>query len=175
MRASLRIARGLDYYTGSVYETTIPGFESLGSICSGGRYDTLATKGRRTYPGVGLSVGVSRLVALILSEGLLEPSRPTPSCVFVVVPSEDQRLASEAIARRLRGRGIPCELSAKSGKLRAQLESADKRGVPYVWLPGREGDADQVKDLRDGSQVAADVNSWMPPKEDQYVRVAPRH
>ncbi len=175
VKASLRIARGLDYYTGSVYETTIPGFESLGSICSGGRYDTLATKGRRTYPGVGLSVGVSRLVALILSEGLLEPSRPTPSCVFVVVPSEDQRLASEAIARRLRGRGIPCELSAKSGKLRAQLESADKRGVPYVWLPGREGDADQVKDLRDGSQVAADVNSWMPPKEDQYVRVAPRH
>ncbi len=173
VRASLRIARGLDYYTGSVYETTIPGFESLGSICSGGRYDTLATKGRRTYPGVGLSVGVSRLVELILSERLLVASRPTPSCVFVVVPSEEQRFGSEGVARKLRSRGIPCELSAKSGKLRAQLDAANKRGVPYVWLPGREGGEDQVKDLRDGTQVAADADTWMPPEGDLQVRVTP--
>lgn len=170
VKAALRIARGLDYYTGSVYETTIPGYESLGSICSGGRYDNLATKGRRTYPGVGLSVGVSRLVSLILSEGLLEASRPTPSCVFVVVPAEDARGQSEAIARKLRSRGIPCELAAKSGKLRTQLDAANKRGVPFVWLPG---ETDQVKDLRDGSQQTADAATWVPPESDRNVQVAP--
>ncbi|WP_312679427.1 ATP phosphoribosyltransferase regulatory subunit, partial [Escherichia coli] len=65
--ADLKIARGLDYYTGSVYESEIEGHEDLGSICSGGRYDSLAKDGKRTYPGVGLSIGVSRLVSRMIS------------------------------------------------------------------------------------------------------------
>ena len=69
--ADLKIARGLDYYTGSVYETVLVGHENLGSICSGGRYDSLASDGATTYPGVGMSVGVSRLVSRLLSAGLV--------------------------------------------------------------------------------------------------------
>src|SRR5690606_24179519 len=69
--ADLKIARGLDYYTGSVYETVLVGHEHLGSICSGGRYDALVADGTTTYPGVGLSVGVSRLVSRLLSAGLV--------------------------------------------------------------------------------------------------------
>lgn len=83
--ADLKIARGLDYYTGSVYETTLLGHESLGSICSGGRYDSLASDGTRTYPGVGLSIGVSRLLARLLGTGLVAASRAVPTAVVVAV------------------------------------------------------------------------------------------
>lgn len=171
VRASLRIARGLDYYTGSVYETIIPGYESLGSICSGGRYDTLVSEGRRTYPGVGLSVGVTRLVSLILSERLLEPSRPSPSVVMVAVNSEDERPLSDRVAATLRDRGVNCEVAPSAQKFGKQIRMASKRGIPFVWFPG-EG-RDQVKDIRSGEQIDADAMSWFPPKEDLLVQVTP--
>ena len=75
VEADLKIARGLDYYTGSVYESFLTGHEDLGSVCSGGRYDSLVGDGRRTYPGVGLSIGVSRLVSRVLGRGLAAASR----------------------------------------------------------------------------------------------------
>ena len=81
--ADLKIARGLDYYTGSVYETVLVGHEELGSICSGGRYDSLASDGATTYPGVGLSIGVSRLVSRLLGAGLVAATRDVPSAVVV--------------------------------------------------------------------------------------------
>ena len=68
--ADLSIARGLDYYTGTVYETVLVGHEKLGSVCSGGRYESLASNGKKTYPGVGLSIGVTRLVTRILSQSM---------------------------------------------------------------------------------------------------------
>ena len=70
VEADLRIARGLDYYTGTVFETRMAGFESLGSICSGGRYDSLASDGKTTYPGVGISLGVTRLLVPLFPQGL---------------------------------------------------------------------------------------------------------
>src|SRR5690606_31021992 len=81
--ADMRIARGLDYYTGTVYETFLEGHEGLGSICSGGRYDTLASDGKNTYPGVGLSIGVSRLLVPLLQSGRLTATREVPTCVLV--------------------------------------------------------------------------------------------
>ncbi|MGH8894875.1 MAG: histidine--tRNA ligase, partial [Actinomycetes bacterium] len=96
--ADLRIARGLDYYTGTVYETRMRGYEQLGSVCSGGRYDALAADGRSTYPGVGISLGVTRALAPLLSRGLLAASRSTPAAVLVAVPAEDLRSGSDAIA-----------------------------------------------------------------------------
>jgi len=78
--ADLRIARGLDYYTGTVYETELVGFEDFGSICSGGRYDALASDGRSTYPGVGISLGVSRLMGVLLGRGLVRATRSVPTC-----------------------------------------------------------------------------------------------
>ncbi len=97
--ADLSVARGLDYYTGTVFETRMAGFEHLGSICSGGRYDALASDGRTTYPGVGISFGVTRTIAPLLSRGLLTASRSTPTCVLVALPGEEGRSAAAARGR----------------------------------------------------------------------------
>lgn len=172
VKASLRIARGLDYYTGSVYETIIPGYESVGSICSGGRYDTLVSEGKRTYPGVGLSIGVSRLVSLILTQGLLLPSRPTPSVVMVAVNSEQDRATSDRVAAKLRKRGVNTEVAPSAQKFGKQIRMAEKRGIPFVWFPGSNGGEDQVKDIRSGVQKSADAENWLPPEIDLRVRVS---
>lgn len=162
--ADLSIARGLDYYTGSVYETTLVGHEDLGSICSGGRYDSLASDGSRTYPGVGLSIGVSRLVARILGAGLATASRAVPTAVLVAVGSEEERRRSEDVAAALRARGIPTDVAPTAAKFGKQIRHADRLGVPFVWFPGAEGD--EVKDIRSGDQAPADPASWTPPAED---------
>ena len=166
--ADLRIARGLDYYTGTVYETTLVGFESWGSMCSGGRYDALASDGRTTYPGVGISIGVSRILGLLLGKGLLRASRSTPSAVLVAVTSEESRARSVAVAGSLRSRGIACEVAPRADKFGKQIRYAERRGIPYVWFPGanRETDGDEVKDIRSGDQVGAAADSWVCPPED---------
>lgn len=162
VRASLRIARGLDYYTGTVYETVIPGHENYGSVCSGGRYDQLVSDGRRTYPGVGLSIGVTRLVALLLSAGLIKPGPASPSVVFVAVPSEDQRPLAVNVARELRRRGIPSEVSPNAQKYGKQIRLAERRGIRFVWFLG-EDEPDSVRDIQEGVQAPADALTWTPP------------
>ena len=169
--ADLRIARGLDYYTGSVYETVLLGHEHLGSICSGGRYDSLASDGSTTYPGVGISVGVSRLVSRLLSAGLVRASRPVPTAVVVAVTTEEDRATSDRVAALLRARGIPVEVAPSAAKFGKQIKYADRRGVPFVWFPSADGD--QVKDIRSGAQVPADAATWEPPAEDRWPRVLP--
>lgn len=167
--ADLSIARGLDYYTGTVFESFLEGHESLGSICSGGRYDELAADNRHRYPGVGLSIGLSRLVSRMISAGLARPSRPVPTCVLVSVAEEESRPASEAVARSLRSRGIACEVAPTAAKLGKQIRYADRRGIPFVWFPG--GDGDEIKDIRSGEQTSADAASWEPPAADRTVRL----
>ena len=169
--ADLKIARGLDYYTGTVYETQLVGHESWGSFCSGGRYDSLASDGKTTYPGGGISIGVSRLLGLLLGQGLLTASRSTPACVLVAVNDEESRAVSTRVATELRTRGIACEVAPKPAKFGKQIRYAERRGIPFVWFPGAaagEGAAggDQVKDIRSGAQVDADATSWKPPEED---------
>ncbi|MDO5060189.1 MAG: histidine--tRNA ligase [Actinomycetaceae bacterium] len=163
--ADLKIARGLDYYTGSVYETVLEGHEDLGSICSGGRYDSLATNGKRTYPGVGLSIGVSRLVSRILGQELITASRAVPSCVLVAVNDEAHRAQADDVAYELRKRGIATEVSPSSAKFGKQIKYADRRGIPFVWFTDEDG-AHTVKDIRSGEQVAADPQVWMPAETD---------
>ena len=159
--ADLKIARGLDYYTGTVYETEMAGFESLGSICSGGRYDALATDGKRTWPGVGISVGVTRILAPLIARGQLVASRSVPTCVLVAVDAEETRAAAMAVAAQLRARGIPTEVAPKADMVGKQIRYADRRGIPYVWFSDGS-----VKDIRSGEQVAADPASWTPPAAD---------
>ncbi len=159
--ADLKIARGLDYYTGTVYETSMAGFESMGSISSGGRYDSLATDGRNTYPGVGLSIGVSRILVPLVGKGVLTASRPVPSCVLVAVDSEETRPQAISVATRLRARGIPCEVAPRADRYGKQIRYADRRGIPFVWFG--EG---EVKDIRSGEQVPADAGAWRPPAAD---------
>jgi histidyl-tRNA synthetase len=194
VEADLRIARGLDYYTGTVFETRLAGFESLGSICSGGRYDALASDGRTSYPGVGISLGVTRMLVPLFARKKITASRSVPSAVLVALPGEDARAASYAIAQKLRARGVPCEVAPLPQKYGKQIRFADRRGIPFVWFPagatssGEESGAgndpdvgqdpagaqdpagghatDTVRDIRTGEQRPADPDSWLPPAED---------
>ena len=162
--ADLRIARGLDYYTGTVYETQIVGHESYGSVCSGGRYDALASDGRTTYPGVGISIGVSRLLGLLITREGLTASRSTPTAVLVALAADEDRPAAMRTAAALRARGIATEVSPSAARFGKQIRYADRRGIPYVWFATAEGE--QVKDIRTGEQRPADPATWLPPAAD---------
>ena len=170
--ADLSIARGLDYYTGTVYETVLVGHESLGSICSGGRYDSLASKGNRKFPGVGLSIGVTRLVMRILSQEFAAANRSVPTAVLVALTDDESWSAAQDIAGDLRARGIPVEVAAKAEKFGKQIKYADRRGIPFVWFTSEDG-SHEVKDIRSGEQVPADPQTWTPPAEDLFVQVNP--
>ncbi len=172
--ADLKIARGLDYYTGTVFETRLQGSEGLGSICSGGRYDSLASDGRTTYPGVGISLGVSRLLVPLLNRGALEASRSVPSVVLVALLAEDSRPSSDAVADELRAHGIPCEVAASAAKFGKQIRYAERRGIPYVWFTNADG-GHEVKDIRSGDQVPADPTTWTPPTEDLTPTIVSTH
>lgn len=165
IEADLSIARGLDYYTGTVFETRLDGYESLGSICSGGRYDALASDGRTTYPGVGISLGVSRVLVPLLQRGLVTADRSVPSVVLVAVTDEESRDDADAIATALRANGVPCEVAPTAAKFGKQIRHAERRGIPYVWFTSPEGTG-EVKDIRSGNQVAADPATWQPPTQD---------
>ncbi|MGO1166446.1 MAG: histidine--tRNA ligase [Janibacter sp.] len=171
MVADLRIARGLDYYTGTVYETQLIGHESWGSFCSGGRYDELASDGKNTYPGVGISIGLSRLLGLLLGSGLVGASRKSPSAVLVAVTDEGSRPESVAVATALRARGTPCEVAPAAAKFGKQIRFAERRGIPYVWFPGAGESGDQIKDIRSGDQQDAEASSWECPAEDLRPQV----
>src|SRR3954454_2667165 len=167
VEANLRIARGLDYYTGTVVEIYMAGYERLKSVGGGGRYDALAADGRTTYPGVGISFGVSRTLLPLLAEGVLAGSRPVPSAVLVALADEESRAVSESIADALRRRDIPCEVAPSAQKYGRQIRAAERRGIPFVWFPAQgTGDTDQVKDIRSGDQVDADPATWSPPESD---------
>ncbi len=158
LEANLRIARGLDYYTGTVLEVFMAGYERLKSVAGGGRYDALASDGRTTYPGVGISFGVSRTLIPLFADGVLEPGPKVPSTVLVALVDEDSRAASEDVASALRSRGVATEVAASAQKFGKQIRYAERRDIPYVWFP----DSGEVKDIRSGDQVAADPNTWTP-------------
>jgi histidyl-tRNA synthetase len=159
--ADLRIARGLDYYTGTVFETRMSGFEHLGSVCSGGRYDSLASDGKRTYPGTGISLGVTRLLAPLIARGLLGGARSVPSAVLVALPDEASRPTCRKIAQQLRARGVATEVAPAAVAYGKQIKIADRRGIPYVWFPQPDG-THEVRDLHSGEQAAADPRTWQP-------------
>jgi len=169
--ADLRIARGLDYYTGTVYETQFVGHESWGSFCSGGRYDALASDGRNTYPGVGISIGVTRILGLLIGRGLVTASRSTPAAVLVALTDDESREGAVSVAAALRRRGIACEVAPSAARFGKQIRYAERRGIPYVWFPGAGESGDEVKDIRSGEQVAASADSWNPPADDLVPQV----
>lgn len=173
VEAVLRIARGLDYYTGTVFETRLSGYDALGSICSGGRYDSLATDGGSTYPGVGISLGLSRLLVPLFADGSLGASRSVPSTVLVALADEASRDGCTVVAQSLRARGIATEVAASPEKYGKQIRFAQRRGIPYVWFPAAAADADhEVKDIRSGDQIAADPDTWLPPEVDLTPQIS---
>jgi histidyl-tRNA synthetase len=160
----LKIARGLDYYTGTVYETLLVGSEKLGSVASGGRYDSLASDGKTTFPGVGYSFGITRILAPLIGKGGLTASRSVPSAVLVAVDNEEAREQAIDVAARLRTRGIAVEVAPKADKFGKQIRFAERRGIPFVWFGA--GYDDSVKDIRTGDQSPASPDAWTPPAED---------
>jgi histidyl-tRNA synthetase len=166
LMADLSIARGLDYYTGTVYEGKLRGYERSGAVCAGGRYDNLATTGVDRFPGVGISIGVSRILGLLFGAGALAASRSVPTCVLVALPDEERRRECDRVAAALRARGIPVEVAPTAAKYGKQIRYADRRGIPFVWFPGDEPGTGEVKDIRSGDQAPADAAVWEPPAED---------
>lgn len=162
--ADLSIARGLDYYTGTVYEGKFTSWPKYGSICSGGRYADLAGSYiRRELPGVGLSIGLTRIFAKLVAEGLIAPTVSSPSQVLVVIPNDDRRVDAIRTAAQLRGRGINTELYHQSDKVGKQIRYASRKGIPAVWFPPFEpGKSHEVKDLVTGEQTTADPATWTP-------------
>ncbi len=159
VKVDLSIVRGLDYYTGTVYETVFTDDPGYGSICSGGRYDDLAGQYiNKALPGVGISIGFSRLFAKLLEQGKLPIARKSPADVLMLLPADDQHDKATEAAQTLRKNGHNVEMYHKAQKLQKQLSYAEKKGIPYVWFPG-DG---EVKDMATGEQVKADPQSWTP-------------
>ena len=154
----LGVVRGLDYYTGTIYETTLVGSPELGSICSGGRYDDLASYFTETrLPGVGISIGLTRLFSRLKEASLLRPLARTPA--EVLVTTMDNRYQSQylELARELRRAGINTEVYLEAAKLKQQLAYADRKGFRVALIAGENEVARntvQVKNL--GAKTAAD-------------------
>lgn len=132
----LSIARGLDYYTGTVYETTLVDYPGVGSVCSGGRYDNLAEKYTdKKLPGVGISIGLTRLFSQLKDVGLVKGESSTLAKVLVVPFVDDFSVPLE-IATMLRQQGLSTEVYLEEGKMKKKMAYADKIGVPYVVFVG---------------------------------------
>ena len=148
---NLSIARGLDYYTGMVYETTLNEHPQIGSICSGGRYENLASQYTKSkLPGVGISIGLTRLYWQLRDAGLIDTARSTVD-VLVTQMDEAQLPAYLALASELRGAGIATEVVLEGGKLGKQFKYADRAGIRFVVVLGEDEIAKgvvTVKDLR---------------------------
>jgi histidyl-tRNA synthetase len=158
VKADLSIVRGLDYYTGTVYETRlldIPEFTS--SVCSGGRYDDLAGSYiNKHLPGVGISIGFTRLFDVLRHNGYIKNTKKSPTDVLVILPSEDMRATANETAHALRQNGHNVEVYHAPQKINKQFQYAEKKGIPYVWFP----DLSEVKNLETGEQLKADAQLW---------------
>ena len=162
--ADLSIVRGLDYYTGTVYETVFTEDPGYGSICSGGRYDDLAGNYiNRHLPGVGISIGFSRLFDRIRQKGTLPLKGISPADVMVVLPNEEARPVMMEVAQTLRANGYNVETFHSPTKLKKQMAYAEKKGIPYVWFPPFEdGNPHEVKNMQTGKQTQATPKDWKP-------------
>ena len=153
----LTIARGLDYYTGTVYETTLLDHPEIGSVCSGGRYDNLAEYYTdRQLPGVGISIGLTRLFYVLGEQGMLNPDLPTAPADVLVLPMTEDLAPAISLSTRLRGAGVRTQLYTEQKKFKAKMNYADKIGVPYVIFLGDDEIAAGMvacKDMKTGEQT----------------------
>ena len=148
----LTIARGLDYYTGTVYETTMLDHPEIGSICSGGRYDNLAEYYTdKILPGVGISIGLTRLFYVLNEQGMLNPEMNTAPADVLILPMTEDLTAAISFAAQLRQAGIRTQLYTEQKKFKAKMSYADKLNIPFAVFLGEDeikADAATVKNLR---------------------------
>jgi histidyl-tRNA synthetase len=141
----------------------------LGTVCSGGRYDNLASDDKHRLPGVGGTIGISRILGFMFARDAIQASRSTPTAVLVALGSEGERARSYDVARQLRSRGIATEVFHAPLKFGKQIRYAGRKGIPFVLFPAADGHA--LRDIRTGQQVAVDPATWMPPAADLQVQL----
>ena len=153
----LTIARGLDYYTGTVYETTMLDHPEIGSICSGGRYDNLAEYYTdKQLPGVGISIGLTRLFFILENQGYLNENLNTSPADVLLLPMTDDMTSAVTLATAFRGAGIRAQIHNEDKKFKQKLSYADKLSIPYVVFLGEEeiaANIASIKDMDSGEQV----------------------
>ena len=158
----LTIARGLDYYTGTVYETTLLDHPEIGSVCSGGRYDNLAEfYTDRQLPGVGISIGLTRLFYVLGEQGMLNPELPTAPADVLILPMTEDLSPAITLATALRQAGIRTQLHCEQKKFKAKISYADKLGIPYVIFLGEDEISAGIvacKDMKSGEQTKLPVS-----------------
>lgn len=156
-KVDLTIARGLDYYTGTVYETMMLEHPEIGSICSGGRYDNLAEYYTdKLLPGVGISIGVTRLFYILNEQKMLNRQRSTAPADILLIPMTEDLSPAVTLATKFRESGIRVQFYAEQKKFKAKMNYADKIGVPYVVFLGEDEIRDNViacKDMQSGEQT----------------------
>jgi histidyl-tRNA synthetase len=164
-KIDLSVARGLDYYTGTVYETVLVKHPGIGSICSGGRYDDLASFfTNEKLPGVGLSIGVTRLVSKLIEEGLLKQGAATVAQVLVASMDENRTSDYLRMGTELRNAGIPTEVYLEKARLGNQLKYADKKGFKLAIIAGENEFSEntvQIKDLITGEPSVCPITDMV--------------
>ncbi len=159
--ADLSVARGFDYYTGTVYEGKLAAFPGYPSVFSGGRYDNLVGGFlRQNLPGVGMSIGLTRIFSKLLAEGKIQTGAACPTQILVIQLPDSPREQALETGRVLRERGFNVEVYHESKKVGNQIRYATRKGIPYAWFP--DPAKHEVKDLSSGQQAPADPATWQP-------------
>lgn len=161
--ADLGIIRGLDYYTGTVLEVRFRE-GNMPSIGGGGRYENLAGSFiNQKLPGIGVSIGFTRLFGLLMDQGKIVPGKKTPADILVALPEESRRAEASATAHTLRQRGFKVEMYHRDAKIKNQLSYAEKKGIEYVWFPPfKDGQPHEIKNMKTGEQKEATADTWAP-------------
>lgn len=171
----LTIARGLDYYTGTVYETFMVEHPEIGSICSGGRYDNLAEYYTdKILPGVGISIGLTRLFFILNEQGMLNEERNTAPADVLLLPMVEDLSPAVELATRFRNAGVRVQLYGEQKKFKAKMNYADKIGVPFVVFLGEDEIREGVvacKNMKSGEQTKLGFEETLARVRDGLVRM----
>ncbi len=167
----LTIARGLDYYTGTVYETTLLNHPEIGSVCSGGRYDNLAGYYiEKDLPGVGISIGLTRLFYVLDEQGLLNPQLPSAPADALVLPMTESAAPAIALAETLRAAGLRVQLYGEQKKFKQKMAYANKLGVPFAVLLGEDEISQGVCSVK--NMTTGEQQQLKPEEAAAYIRQA---
>ena len=167
----LTIARGLDYYTGTVYETTLLDHPEIGSVCSGGRYDNLAGYYiDKALPGVGISIGLTRLFYVLDEQGLLNPALPSAPADALVLPMTETPAAAIALAETLRSAGLRVQLYCEQKKFKQKMAYANKLKVPFAVLLGEDEINEGVCSVK--NMVTGEQQKLTPEAAAAYIKSA---
>lgn len=162
-KVDLSIIRGLDYYTGTIYETSLKNNEAIGSICSGGRYDNLTKNfSKDKFPGVGISIGLTRLIPQLIKNGILKRAKQTVAHVLVTTMQKDMMSDYFKLTQSIRNAGINCDIYLEDKNIGGQMKFANKKGFKYVVIIGEEEFSSNkciVRDMYSGEQVEINITT----------------